>query len=78
MAVGSVDGQLQGLRMVVRKVQSVSGHSLPQARFWIVRVAVGQTASAAWASARLARLRRAVKVSFIVDGELVCGCAILR
>lgn len=57
--------------MVVRNVQSLSGHSLPHPRFWIVRVAVGQTASAAcaWASprlARLARLRRVVRVSFIV------------
>jgi hypothetical protein len=80
VAVGRVDGQPQGFWIVVRKLQSVRGHSLPQSRFWMVRVAVGQTASGAWARARLARPRRVARVNFIVDGEAswCLGCAILR
>lgn len=67
MAVGSVAGQPQGFWMVVWKVQSLKGHSLPHARFWMVRVAVGQTALGSLAArARLARPRSALRENFIV------------
>ena len=72
VAVGMVAGQPQGFWIVVAKVQSEKGHSLLQPRFWIVRVAVGQTASGAWARTRLARPRRAERASFILKAAF-CG-----
>ena len=64
VAVGRVE-QPQGLRIVVWRLQSENGHVLPQPRFWIVRVAVGQTRELC-PRARLARPRRAGTTSFIV------------
>ena len=65
VAVGRDEGQPQGLRIVVWKLQSVLAHVLWQLRFWIVRVAVGQLRGL-WPSVRLARPTRVARASFIV------------
>lgn len=75
VAVGMAVGQPHGLRIVVVKLQSVKGHSLPHPRFWIVFVAVGQMTDS-WAHARPARLRRAGRASFIVTGVLFDDCRV--
>ncbi len=73
VAVGSVAGQPHGFWMVVWNVQSDIAHALWQLRFWIVRVAVGQTAcTSACPRARPTRPRRAAKAGFIVDW--IVGC----
>jgi hypothetical protein len=68
VAVGTLAGQPHGLGRVVWKVQSEKAQDLLQPRFWMVRVAVGQTGAAAfWERARLARPRRVVRAaSFMV------------
>jgi hypothetical protein len=75
VAVGTLAGQPHGLGRVVWKVQSEKAQDLLQPRFWMVRVAVGQTGAAAfWERARLARPRRVVRAaSFMVVGCLLAG-----
>lgn len=70
VAVGIEAGQPQGLRSVVVKLQSVKGHSTPHARFWTVRVAVGQ--DCAWATQTPTRPARRVPAarSFMVGAAL--------
>jgi hypothetical protein len=82
VAVGRDEGQPQGLRIVVWKLQSVLAHVLWQLRFWIVRVAVGQLRGL-WPSVRLARPTRVRRVSFIVGLLLTtlrfdCGAWLCR
>jgi hypothetical protein len=73
VAVGTEAGQPHGLGRVVWKVQSEKAQDLLQPRFWMVRVAVGQTGAAAfWERARLARPRRVVRASFMVVGGRGC------
>jgi hypothetical protein len=78
VAVGTVDGHPHGLRIVLRKAQSLSGHSLRHPRFWIVRVAVGHDAGGSCASARLTRLSRAATTAFMLFGFWLACCGALR
>lgn len=72
VAVGTEEGQPQGFWTVVWKVQSEKAQDLLQPRFWMVRVAVGQTgAPFCWERARLARPRRVVRASFMVEAAVL-------
>ena len=70
VAVGIDAGHPQELRSVVVKLQSVKGHWTPHARFWTVRVAVGQ--DWAWATQTPTRPARRVPAarSFMVGAAL--------